>query len=271
MDDVGSHIGLLHVALRYLHVASASSSSRVAEINRVGVRQHLREWVIEILCGPNWTGRQREFVAIEQSHPVAVWWEIQRSHSVLLPEPEMGTERQLPERLPRDVQDEIARKLPPYWWDGVVSEVSFAGELDETYKRMINEDVFVDAEALTSTLRTASQRLCGSHLADLVVPVTGGDDLLAWPLVGSTFDDLTDELVRWTRAYLKPGRGRQKWAKDELVDWLCFLLYPERLRRRDWQSVLSKLLHDRPVARAGAFLAWRMEQTSRIESVSIQE
>ena len=266
MDDIGSVVGLRQIALRYLQVASASSSSRVAEINRVGLKQHLRAWVLEILCGPNWTGRQREFETIERSHPVAVWWETQRSSSVLLPEPEEGIERQLPEQLPPDMQREFARKLLPYWWDGVVSEIEFAGELDEIYLRITDEDVYVDAEALTSSLRAASKRICGSHLADLVIPVSGGDELLAWALVGSTVDELADEWVRWIREYLKPGRGRQRWSKEELVDWLCFLLYPERLRRRDWQSVLEKLLHDRPVARAGAFLAWRMEQTSRIES-----
>lgn len=271
MDDVGSGVGLRQIALRYLEVASASSSSRVAEINRVGLKQQLRAWAIEIFCGPNWTGRQREYEAIEWSHPVAIWWETQRSRSVLLPEPETGTERQLPEHLPHDVQKEFARKLVPYWWDGVVSEIDFAGELDETYMRMIDEDVYVDAEALTLSLRSASQRICGSHLADLVIPVSGGDKLLAWSLLGSTIDELADELVRWIREYLRPGRGRQNWAKEELVDSLCFLLYPERLRRRDWQSVLNKLLHDRPVARAVAFLAWRMEQTSRIESFMIQE
>jgi hypothetical protein len=271
MDDVGSGVGLRQIASRYLQVASASSSSRVAEINRVGLKQQLRAWVIEILCGPNWTGQQRECEAIERSHPVAVWWETQLSHPVLLPEAENGLERQLPEQLPRDLQDEFARKLPLHWWDGVVSEINFAGELDDTYKRIIDEDVYVDADALTSSLRRASQRICGSHLADLVIPVTGGDELLAWSLLGLTVDELADEWLRWMRTHLKPGRGRQKWDKEELVDWLYFLLYPERLRRRDWQSVLEKLLNDRPVARAGAFLAWRMEQTSRIESFTIQE
>ena len=165
MNDVGSGVGLRQIASRYLQVASASSSSRVAEINRVGLKQQLRAWVIEILCGPNWTGKQRVFEAIERSHPVAVWWETQRSHPVLLPKPEHGTERQLPEQLPRDIQDEFARKLPLNWWDGIVSEITFAGELDDTYKRMIDEDVYVDADALTSSLRSASQRICGSHLS----------------------------------------------------------------------------------------------------------
>ena len=271
MDDVGSGVGLRQIASRYLQVASASSSSRVAEINRIGFKQQLRAWVVDILCGPNWTGQQRHCEAIERSHPVAVWWETQRLHPVLLPKPEGGIGRPLPEQLPREVQDEFARKLPMLWWDGVVSEIAFAGELDDIYKRMIDEDVYVDADALTSSLQSASQQICGSHLADLVIPATGGDELLMWALAGSTVDDLADAWFQWMRTYLKPGRGRQKWEKEELVDWLCFLLYPERLRRRDWQSILQKLLSDRPVARAGAFLAWRMEQTSRLESFAIQE
>lgn len=271
MNDVGSGVGLRQIASRYLQVASASSSSRVAEINRLGLKQQLRAWVIEILCGPNWARQQREFEAIERSHPVAVWWETQRSHPVLRPKLENGIERQLPEQLPRDVLDEFARKLPLHWWDGVVSEISFTDELDDTYKQLIDEDVYVDAGDLTTSLREASQRLRGSHLADLVIPVTGGDEFLTRAFVGSTVDELADEWLLWMRTYLKPGRGRQKWDKQELVDWLCFLLYPERLRRRDWQSILEKLLNDLPVARAGAFLAWRMEQTSRLESFTIQE
>jgi hypothetical protein len=271
MDDVGSGVGLRQIASRYLQVASASSSTRVAEINRVGIKQQLRAWVIEVLCGPNWARQQREAEVIERSHPVAVWWEMQLLHPVLLPEPEKGVERKLPQTLPRDLQDEFARKLPLHWWDGVVLEISFAGQLDETYKRIINEDVYVDAVALTATLKSASQRICGNYLADLIIPVTGGDELLARSVLGATVDELADELLRWIRTYLKPGRGRQKWDKEELVDWLYFLLCPERLRKRDWQSMLEKLLNDRPVARAGAFLAWRMEQASRIESFTIQE
>ncbi|HBJ37170.1 MAG TPA: hypothetical protein DDZ51_20935 [Planctomycetaceae bacterium] len=189
-------------------------------------------------------------------------------------QPPSGAERSLPDSLPAIVLAEFDKVLPNSWWDGSVSgiEADDAEPLDSIYQHLIDNDtVIVDAEALTASLRQASQLLCGAHLADLLIPADAGDELLAWHLSEMSIADCAEELLGWIRRSLNRGRGRQPWSSAELQIWLNLLLCPERLRKQPWESVVEKLLQDRPVARAGAFLAWRIEQFRRIESSPLLE
>ncbi len=268
MNDVGDNAGLRTITQRYLQLASASSSSLTAEFNRVGAAQAIRSWILHSVCGPNWIHKQREFSRIESVNPVEVWWECQLKQKDLL-QPQSEGERFLPSSLPAIVLAEFDQVLPDCWWDGSMSEIEAddAEPLDSIFRHLIDDDsVIVDAEALTASLRKANQRLCGAHLADLLVPADAGDELLAWHVSEMSVTDCASELFGWIRRSLGRGRGRQTWTASELQTWLNLLLYPERLRRQAWETVLEKLLHDRPVARAGAFVAWRLEQNARLNS-----
>ena len=242
----------------------------MAEVNRVGAVQTLREWILQSVCGSNWAGQQREAAAIEELDPISKWWQVQHSFPGLVL-PSKRPSRRLPETLPDLALAEVGQRLPPAWWDGTVADVSpdDAALLDPVFQKLLNDrDICIDTEALTASLRLANESLCGSHLADLVVPATGGDALLSWSISGQSISALADSLFGWTKEFLKLGRGRQSWKKEELADWMTLLLYPEQLRKRPWRAVLEKLLLDRPVARAGAFLAWRVEQNARLEAMS---
>ena len=271
MDDVGDIPGLCRIAHRYLQLSAGSSSSLTAEFNRVGAAQTIREWILQSVCGPNWVKKRQEMSSIERANPIAVWWESQLNHPGLVL-PLVDEPRKLPGTLPVPNLSEFANVLPPAWWDGAVSEVT-ANETDPinaVYSHLLDEDVYVDAIDLTKSLCEANERLCGSHLADLMIPVTGGDEILTWQLSEMSIDEASDALLQWSKRFLQRGRGRQTWTRDELQDWLNFLLYPERLRQRSWQTVLEKLLQDRPMARAGAFVAWRFEQSKRIDGMLTQ-
>lgn len=273
MDDVGDNAGLRSITQRYLQLSSASSSSRTAEFNRVGAAQSIRSWILHSVCGPNWIHKQHEFSKIESANPVEIWWECQLIQKDLL-QPPSEEERSLPDSLPAIVLAEFDQVLPSSWWDGSVSEIEAddAEPLDSIFQHLIDDDtVIVDAEALTVSLREASQRLCGAHLADLLIPADAGDELLAWHVSEMSITDCASELLDWIRRSLSRGRGRQTWSSGELQTWLNLLLYPERLRKQPWESVVEKLLQDRPVARAGAFVVWRIEQARRVEhSLSLE-
>ena len=268
LDDREPEIGLRSVVTRYLQLASASSGSRVAELHRVGLADQLRAWILDICCGDHWSYHQAEQEAIESLSPIDVWWSVQQEHRVTVSaDPEADGE--YPQTLPADCAARFAALLPDRWWDGSLPEINDddAARLDSVYQDLLDDDgVFVDSSALQQTLREANWRLNGSHLADLIVPVTGGDDLLAWSLTDVTVTELATDLRDWVRRHLRTGRGRQSWSQEELSDWLNLLLYPEQLRNRPWESLLVKLLADRCVARAGALIAWRVRQIGRIES-----
>ncbi len=267
LDDLGDNAGLRSISSRYLQLASASSSSLIAEVNRVGAEQTLREWILQSVCGPNWVLKQREGANVEKFNPVAVWWQIQNNHLDLI-QPKLVEPRNIPQELPILLLAEFAELLPVAWWDGSVPDVLVddAAALDVVFRHLLDgEDVYIDSEVLTTTLREANQMLCGGHLADLVIPLTGGDELLSWSVSGRSILTLVNDLFDWSKRFLGRGRGRQNWSVEELQDWLNLLLYPERLRKSSWQSILEKLLDDRPVARAGAFVAWRVEQNARLE------
>ncbi|TWU10522.1 hypothetical protein [Allorhodopirellula heiligendammensis] len=268
MDDVGSVPGMRSITQRYLQLSSATSSSITAEVNRVGAAGALRDWILNSVCGRNWVQKQRESSKIESVNPVAIWWECQASEEDLL-QPPPEEVRELPPTLPNLVLAEFADVLPVGWWDGSIAEVEpdDAEPLDSIFQHLIDDDtVIVDAEALTTSLRHANQKLCGGHLADLLIPADAGDELLAWHVTEMSITNCATELLGWIRRSLSRGRGRQTWSSGELQIWLNLLLYPERLRKHPWESVVEKLLQDRPVARAGAFLAWRVEQVRRLES-----
>jgi hypothetical protein len=268
MDDFGDNPGLRSIARRYLSLASASSDSVVAEINRVGAVQTLREWILTSLCGPNWVAAQKQGAACEAVNPVALWWQVQHRYADLI-QPKSEEVRILPSVLPDLMLADFSELLPIGWWDGQLTDigVDYATSLDAPFKHLLDgEDVYVDADVLTRTLREANNIVCGAHLAEIVIPVTGGDDLMRWGVSECSIKELADSLLDWTRTFLKKGRGRQSWAKEELQAYLNLLIYPEQLRKSSWQSILEKLLHDRPVARAGAFLAWRIEQNLRMSS-----
>ncbi len=268
LDDVGDNAGLRSITQRYLQLSSASSSSLTAEFNRVGAAQAIRAWILHSVCGPNWIHKQREFCKIESANPVEIWWECQSKRNDLL-QPPSEDERSLPDSLPAIVLAEFDQVLPDSWWDGSISEIEAddAEPLDSIFQHLIDDDtVMVDAEALTTSLRQANQRLCGAHLADLLVPADSGDELLAWHVSEMSITDCASDLHGWIRRSLGRGRGRQTWAASELQTWLNLLIYPERLRKQPWETVLEKLLHDRPVARAGAFVAWRLEQNARLNT-----
>ncbi|MCD0458668.1 hypothetical protein LOC72_04210 [Roseiconus lacunae] len=268
MDDVGDSIGLRSITQRYLQLSSASSSSLTAEFNRVGAAQSIRTWILHSVCGPNWIHKQYEFSRIESANPAEIWWECQSKRKDLL-QPPSEDERSLPDSLSAIVLAEFDEVLPEMWWDGSVSEIEAddAEPLDSIFQHLIDDDtVIVDAEALGASLREASQRLCGAHLADLLIPAEAGDELLEWHVSEMSITDCAAELLGWIRRSLGRGRGRQTWAASDLQIWLNLLLYPERLRKQPWETVLEKLLHDRPVARAGAFVAWRLEQNTRLNT-----
>lgn len=268
MDDRESGLGFHSVVARYLQLASASSGSKVAELHRVGLADQLRDWIMEICCGDHWSYRQAEQEAIESLSPIDAWWSEQRKHRVTV-SADSEAEWEYPQTLPANFATRFADLLPDRWWDGSVPEISDddAARLDSVYQALLDDDgVFVDSLALQRSLQKANWRLNGSHLADLIIPVTGGDDLLGWSLTDVTVAELAMELRDWIRRYLRTGRGRQSWSQEELSDWLNLLLYPEQLRNRPWESLLVKLLADRCVARTGALIAWRIRQIGRIES-----
>lgn len=268
LEQVGDIPGLRQIARKYLQVSTASSNSLTAEVNRVGIAHTFKAWVLRSLCGPSWYHRHEELRPLESAHPVAVWWECQLAEGDLL-QPLSEDERPLPGSLPALVLAKFADTLPEQWWDGPVAELDAdaAIPLDSIYQHLIGDDsVIVDAEALSRTLRLANERLCGGVLADLIVPLQGGDELLTWKISEMAVSDLASELHLWTRRHLDRGRGRQSWTADELSMYLSFLLYPERLRKEPWDATLEKLLQDRCVARAGAFVSWRVQQNARLTS-----
>lgn len=277
MDDINETPGLRSITQRYLQLSSASSSSLVAEVNRVGAAQEYRSWILHSVCGPNWIHKQREISRIESASPVKIWWEYQAMQENLL-QPRPEEERSLPQVLPELLLAEFADVLPDFWWDGSVLELDEddAIPLDPVFQRLLDDDsIIVDAEALTESLRQANERLCGGPLAYLLIPADAGDELLGWHVSEMNVTDCASQLYDWIRRKrpknrkhpenrrlrLGSGRGRQVWTTDELQTWLNLLLYPERLRKQPWESVLEKLLQDRPIARAGAFVAWRMEDS----------
>jgi hypothetical protein len=268
LHNADDNPGLLDITKRYLALASATSDSIVAEVNRVGAVQTLREWLIASLCGPTWMTALKQSEPLESVNPVSHWWKTQLKYSDLVL-PKIEQTRIIPLELPGLVLREFADALPTAWWDGAVEDVSpdDAAELEPIMRPLLSdEDIYVDDIVFTETLRQANRMLCGAHLADLIIPVTGGDDLLQWTVSECSLAELSESLSDWNRKFLKKGRGRQSWSKEELHCYLSLLLYPEQLRRSSWQSVLEKLIHDRPVARAGAFVAWRVEQNARLAS-----
>ncbi len=268
LQDAGDNPGLLNISKRYLALSSATSDSIVAEVNRIGVFQTLREWLISSLCGLTWMTALKQGGSLESVNPISLWWKTQLKYSdLVLPKIEQG--RIIPHEIPDLVLREFSKALPTTWWDGVVADVSpdDAAAMEPLMRQLLSdEDIYIDEVVFTETLREANRLLSGSHLADLVIPVTGGDDLLQWTISECSLDELAESLFDWIRKFLKKGRGRQSWSKEELHCYLNLLLYPEQLRRTNWQSVLEKLIHDRPVARAGAFVAWRIEQNARLIS-----
>lgn len=271
MVDVGDVPGVRSITQRYLQLSSAASSSLTAEVNRVGAAGVLRDWILSSVCGRNWVHKQHEMSKIESANPVAIWWECQASEPELL-QPASEKDRELPATLPALMLAEFAEVLPDRWWDGSVAEIEpdDAEPLDSLFQHLVVDDsVIVDADALTASLRKANLKLCGDHLADLLVPADAGDDLLAWHVSDMSITDCADDLLGWIRRSLGRGRGRQTWSTGELQIWLNLLLYPERLRKQSWESVLEKLLQDRPVARAGAFVAWRVEQNARLNATKM--
>lgn len=271
MDDEGAYRGLRSIAQRYLQFSSASSTSLTAEINRVGAKNQVKLWVLHCLCGPNWFHKQKEMHRLESTHPVAVWWECQSARDDLLL-PKSEEKRSLPDTLPALLLAEFSEVLPDQWWDGSVVEFGAddASLFDSLYQYLINDhSVYVDADALHQSVIQANELLCGATLADLIIPVSGGDKLLAWRISDMNLSELATDLHSWIRQHLGRGRGRQQWTRDELSLYLKFLLYPEWLRKEPWEAVLEKLLHDRCVARAGAFVAWRVEQNARLDSMVV--
>ncbi len=268
LHNAGDNPGLLEITKRYLALASATSDSIVVEVNRIGAVQTLREWLITSLCGPTWMTAVKQGGSLEAVNPISLWWKTQLKYSDLVL-PKIEQTRIIPHELPGLVLREFSEALPSTWWDGVVEDVSpdDAAALEPIMRPLLcDEDIYIDDIVFTEILREANRLLCGAHLADLVVPVTGGDDLLQWTVSGCPLAELAESLFDWIRKFLKKGRGRQSWSKEELHCYLNLLLYPEQLRRSSWQSVLEKLIHDRPVARAGAFVAWRVEQNARLAS-----
>lgn len=268
MADVGKIPGLLAITKRYLALASATSDSVLAEVNRVGAVQALREWVVTALCGPSWVASRKHGTEFETANPINLWWQTQLKYPDLVL-PKLDQNRSVPHSLPNLVLREFADALPLAWWDGAVEDVSpdDAEGLEPILRPLLSDDeIYIDDIVFTETLRETNRVLCGSHLADLIIPVTGGDDLMAWAVRDCSMKELAEFLFDWTRKFLKKGRGRQPWSQEELHCYLNLLLYPEQLRKTSWQSVLEKLLHDRPVARAGAFVAWRVEQNARMTS-----
>jgi len=268
LEQVGEIPGLQQLARKYLQISTASSNSLAAEVNRVGIAYTFKSWVLRSLCGASWHYKHEELRPLEFAHPVAVWWECQLSvrDRLLLPSKD---DRQLPHSLPALVLAEFADALPDHWWDGPVTGLDddAAIPLDTLYQHLIDDDsVFVDTETLFHTLLLANERLCGGALADLIIPQTGGDELLKWQISEMTVSDLASELNEWIRRHLGRGRGRHNWTTAELGIYLSLLLYPERLRNENWDVILEKLLQDRCVARAGAFIAWRVEQNARVAS-----
>ena len=268
LHNVDDNPGLLGITKRYLALASATSDSIVAEVNRIGAVQTLREWLITSLCGPTWMTAVKQVGSLESVNPISLWWKTQLKYSDLVL-PKIEQPRIIPHELPDLVLREFSEALPSTWWDGVVKDVSpdDAAALEPIMRPLLSdEDIYIDDIVFTETLRDANRLLCGAHLADLIVPVIGGDDLLQWAVSECSLAELAESLFDWIRKFLKKGRGRQSWSKEELHCYLNLLLYPEQLRRSSWQSVLEKLIHDRPVARAGAFVAWRVEQNARLAS-----
>ena len=268
LDDLGDCFGLRTITERFLQLASASSSSSAAELNRVGAAQSLKSWILHAVCGRNWIRKQQEMIGIEAVNPIKIWWDCQAGEKDLL-QPPAEDGRCLPDTLPEIILHEFGNVLPDLWWDGAVQaiEADDAIPLDSIFQHLLDDDsVIVDGAALTSSIRLANERLCGGHLADLLIPAVAGDELLSWHVSEMTVSDCALQLREWIRRSLGRGRGRQNWSVDELQIWLNLLLYPERLRKQAWAAVLEKLLHDRPVARAGAFIAWRLEQNARLGS-----
>lgn len=270
LDNSSDGTGLRSLVRRYLQLASASSGNQTAELHRVGLTMQLRDWIIEVCCGERWNYRLHDAAhqEVEAANPIQFWWTRQQSFPVVHPK-RTEEDTALPESLSLSVLQRFASRMPYCWWDGFVIPLTDddASRFDPLYIEILQDDnIFCDTESLNKSLQDASELLRGSHLAELIIPATGGDELLQWTIVDVTLAELSEQLESWTNEHLRPGRGRQKWSVHELSDYLNLLLYPEQLRSRPWEALLKKLLRDRPVARAGAFLAWRIEQLQRLDA-----
>jgi hypothetical protein len=225
--------------------------------------------LLEACCGEIWTRCSDEHAGIESLDPLRVFWQSLVENGAGIPKasgsPEHLERELLPLLLPR-----LQESLPERWWDGPVPAINDddAIRLDAQFQELLPDlSVFTDTAVWQTTLQQACWRFNGEHLANLLVPAVGGDELLESVFVDSTLTELAEQLRDWIRRHLRAGRGRQTWSVEELLDWLSLLLAPEQLRKRPWEIILPKLLADRCVARAGAFIAWRMRQAARAEFV----
>ncbi len=268
-DDSEDGTGLRRLVEVYLQVSCARTDNLVAEWMRRGHAATLRKWILTVCCGSRWEHLLEEVEHVESMDPVRMFWD----QALQL---RAGFPREMPESLEaasdawfERAREDLQIRLPEGWWHGPIPRLSNTdGEsLDEVFQKALGRsDYYTETESFQKALRATCWKLNGDRLADLIQPAIGGDELLEMPLFGMSVSELQRELILWRKRHLRGLPSRIAWDGDQLGSWLALLLQPSALRRHPWEDVLRSILADQPVARAGAFAVWRVEQLERLGS-----
>lgn len=269
LDDDDRGVGLRRVVELYLQMASAGSNNVVAEWHRRKYAATLRKWILGVCCGARWSHAGEESAEDEMIDPVRCFWREAWLQRAGFPENDLALTDADAERLFEEAADRLRARLPEGWWQGPIPALTDTqGELlDDVFRRaQSRNDFFTPTVRFQKALESACWRLNGSRFADLIQPISGSEDLLELPLLGMSISELQLELNGWRTRHLRGLPLRIAWDGDHLGIWLALLLQPATLRRHAWEHVVNALLSDLPIARAGAFMAWRVEQLERLSS-----
>ena len=280
MDEFDGHYGLKAWVQKYMALATAKPENTLAALHVLKFKDSYLRCIQEVTCGGKWTGRQHhQDQLLRGKTPLQVFVDQCLASKAGINDFEL--EQSSIPAIRRELVAHLALVLPRMWWhypirylsdnDGENFDQAFKDAFVSTAEQLPPEESeyadrlrefspFTDTSIWQSVLERACEELSGGNLAELVLPLDGGDSLLRSPMQDLGIDELTSLVWDWLEEFVPGRRSTFKWNLDRLKTAISLYVHPAHLRECEWESVVEAMMADRITSRAIAFVAWKRNQ-----------
>ena len=269
-----SSVGLEELVDQYIAFVTVRSPHLVAALHSNKYKQTLWRCIQDTLCGKRW-GEYFRQQQERYSQPLLVLVRIAEKHSI-------GFERKFHEvgsvndTLRHEVMSELATTMPVGWWRYPMQELTAdsAAKFDDAFRDAYRSaahtvtadetntwgkaEPFTDIDKFKSVMNEAIRLLNGGHLATLLTPLSGGDDLIESPMDLTSVEEITELLVDWRKRFITSQWSSGIWDRETLQTAVQLFHRPQSLRNGDWTNSVELLLRDRNMSRVISFVTWHL-------------
>ena len=280
MGSFKGFYGLREWTQKFIALSTAKPTSTLAALCTLKFRDSYLRCIQEVTCGKKWTGRQRhQDELLKARMPMEVF--VEKSFDLKAGINDFELDDTSIASVKQELMGHLSLVLPKTWWsyptfnfsdsDGEKLDQAFKDAI-ESYAESLNDEdseyadrlsefsPFTDTAVWQEVLERTCEHVNGGHLAELVMPLDGGDSLLKSPVLDLGLDEVTSLIWDWLSEFTPTRRTNFKWNQERLKVATALYLHPAFLRSCEWESVLEVMMRDRITSRAIAFVAWKRNQ-----------